>query len=697
MTKTFKLDELGLEVEIGKYAAQADGAVWLKKNGTVLLSTVCMAESKDFPGFLPLSVDYREQFSAAGKIPGGYLKREGKSSDREVLVCRLVDRAIRPLFPTYFFNQVQILNTVYSVDREAPPSTLALLASSLALVVSKIPFLEPVGAVNIGRIDGKWVIEPTVEESAYSDIKLIIAGTKDGICMVEGSADGISEEEMVEAFFFAHDIIRKQVVWQEQIAKELQVIKTETESADFNWQEWADRVNDFFNTAKIDILFEVGDSKQALDLAMKEVKEAFHQKHAEQIAELEANSCLSKLDYVIDLTLKNVIAREILRRGKRIDGRSFEEVRHISTEVNFLPSVHGSALFTRGQTQALVSTTLGSGRDAQKVDDVLQDDPVEHMFMLHYNFPPFSVGEVRMMRGPGRREIGHGYLAASAISRVLPSKEDFPYTIRVISDVLESNGSSSMATVCGTTMALMDAGVPIKNMVGGIAMGLLAGEPGEFQTITDITGFEDSLGLMDFKVAGTTEGINAIQMDIKYKGGLPRSVFGKALAQAQRARIHIIAEMSKVMSKPKEELSPLVPRIVTVSISPDKVGGVIGSGGKIIKEIIEKTGTTIDIEGSDVNIFGKNKEDIEKAVLWVKILADQVERGITLDGIIARVADFGLFVDIAPGKAGLVHISKIDREKQRDLQTHYPIGDHIKVTVLDYDRETGKIRLGLAQ
>jgi len=693
MKKTFRLDELGLELEIGQMAKQADGSSWLKKGGTTILTTAVMAEAKDFPGFLPLMVDYREGFSAAGKIPGGYLKREGRSSDKEVLTARLIDRSIRPLFPTYFFNSVQALSTVYSVDRDAPPAVLALLSTSIALTISHIPFLEPVGAVQMGRIDGEWIASPTGDQEVLSDIKLIIAGTYDGICMVEGSAEGISEKDMLEAFFLAHDIIRKQVVWQQEIAKELEVTKSTPESSHIDWHSWRDKVIAFVDSNVLDSIFDAGSKKEDLSVTMKSIREDFYALHAEEVDLLHGKL---ELNFVIDTVLKKDLAVEIVRRGKRVDGRDFATVRDISTEVGLLSSVHGSSLFQRGQTQALVSVTLGSGKDAQKTDDIMSDDPVESSLMLHYNFPPFSVGEVKPLRGAGRREIGHGHLAQSAIARVMPSKESFPYTTRIVSDILESNGSSSMATVCGATMALMNAGVPIKSMVGGIAMGLLEGQPGAFQAITDITGFEDSLGLMDFKVAGTTEGINAIQMDIKYKGGLPRNVFEKALDQAKQARLHIIGEMSKVMSEPSKEMSPLVPRFYSVSIDPNKVGGVIGSGGKIIKEIIEKTGTTIDIEGSDVNIYGKNKEGIDLAILWVKILADQVERGMILDGVIARIADFGLFVDIAPGKAGLVHVSKIPREMQNDPDANYPIGSSIKVVILDYEVETGKIRLGLA-
>lgn len=695
MIKTFKLENLGYELHIGKFAGQADGAAWLQKKGTVVLSTVVMAEVKDFPGFLPLSVDYREQFSAAGKIPGGYLKREGKSSDREVLTSRVIDRSLRPLFPSYFFNPVQLLSTVYSFDKDASPATLALVASSLALMLSRIPFMEAVGAVEVGRINGAWVLDPTHDESVASDVYLMVAGTKDGICMVEGSADGLTEAELVDALFLAHDRIKQQVEWQEQIVREMGVAKVESTTTEksFDWAGWETKIRAFITSSKIDKIFANGAKKELLTQTVADIKADFLESHKEAIAALVGVT--GEMDYVFDAILKDVIAAENVRRNVRVDGRTFQQVRKITTEVGLLPSVHGSALFQRGQTQALVSATLGSGKDAQRVDDLVGTD-VDNTFMLHYNFPPFCVGEVKPLRGPGRREIGHGYLARSAISRVLPAKKDFAYTIRIISDILECNGSSSMATICGGIMALMDAGVPVKGIVGGVAMGLLEGEKGQFQAITDITGFEDSLGLMDFKVAGTENVINAIQMDIKYKGGLPRQVFEKALTQAREGRIHIINEMKKVMAAPNKELSPLVPRMITISIDPSKVGAVIGSGGKIIKEIIEKTGTTIDIEGSDVNIFGMPQADIQTAIGWVKILAGQIDRGLKINGVIAKTAEFGIFVDIAPGKAGLLHISKIPRELQQDLDKHYVVGERLLVEVLDYDLETGKIRLGFA-
>lgn len=695
MVKTFKLQSLGYEVTIGKFASQADGAVWFRHKDTVILSTAVMADTKSFPGFLPLSVDYREYFSASGRIPGGYLKREGRSSDHEILTSRLIDRTIRPLFPDFFFNEVQVLSTVYSVDKDALPVPLALLASSLALMISKIPFVGPVGAVQVGRIDGVWIMNPTKQQQEQSDIALVVAGTKDGLCMVEGSSAHLSEDEFVDALFTAHEEIKAQVAWQEEICKEVAVQKVLLSDASFDWTAWHTKLTTFFSASRIDTIFQYGAEKQARKDAIKKLKVEFYEEYVGTTIVAKTEEA-QKLDYIFDSILNDTVGVEIIKRKKRVDGRNFTDVRPIATQVRLLPMVHGSSFFQRGQTQALVSVTLGSGKDAQRVDDLLELEPLDVSFMLHYNFPPFSVGEVKPMRGPSRRDIGHGHLAASAIKRVLPDKKIFPYTLRIISDILESNGSSSMATVCGSTMALMDAGVPITNMVAGIAMGLLHDQAGNFQAITDITGFEDALGLMDFKVAGTRSGITAIQMDIKYKGGLPREVFVKALAQAKEARLFILDEMSKVMDKPNKELSPLVPKMISIEIDPNKAGAVIGSGGKIIKEIIEKTGTTIDIDGSEVHIFGAPGSNIDLAVAWVKILADQLEQGVVLTGTIARLSDFGLFVDIAPGKAGLLHISKISREKQQRMDDHYHIGDEIKVRVMEIDRESGKIRLDFA-
>lgn len=692
MIKKFRLDDFGYEVEIGKVANQADGAVWLQQGGTVVLVTVVSAGSKEFPGFLPLSVEYRELFSAAGKIPGGYYKREGKPSDKEVLTGRLVDRSIRPLFPYNFFDQVQVIATVYSVDKEHAPNILALVGASIALMTSGIPFMGPVGAVEVCRIDGKWVVNPQYSDAQKkAGVKLVIAGTEEGINMVEGSADEISEKDFVDALFLAHDYIKKLVAWQKQIHQE--VSKPLKEGAQFfNWQEWSDRANAFLTDEKIKGIC-LPDKKERNEY-LNNLTEAFLAEHETAAQELEVPK--KALEYVFDQVIKEKITELIFVVGKRVDDRPFDQIRPIAVEVGLLPYTHGSALFTRGSTQALVTTTLGGGQDEQRMEGIMDDGLADGRFMLHYNFPPFSVGEAKPMRGPGRREVGHGYLAASALRAMLPSKEEFPYTIRVVADILESNGSSSMATTCGGTMSLMHAGVPIKKMVSGIAMGLLMNKKGEFRVLSDISGFEDEFGLMDFKVTGTDGGITAIQLDSKYKGGLSRHVFEAALEQSKRGRLHILGEMQKVMNKPNATLSDLVPKLVSFKIAPDKIGAVIGTGGKTIREIIEKTRTTIDIESDGlVKIFGGPDADQQGAVNWVKTLAGQIEIGSKWAGKVRRIAEFGMFVELVPGQDGLVHISNIPREKQRTFAQDYPIDSVVNVEVVDYDAATGRIRLRL--
>lgn len=687
--RTYTLPEFGLEVVLGKYAGQADGAAWIKQGGTVILSTVVSAEVKDFPGFKPLTVDYRELFSAAGKIPGGYFKREGRFSDPEVLRARVIDRAIRPLFPDNYFNQVQVLSTVYSVDKEHVPYVLALLATSIALVISKIPFMEPVGAAEIARVNGKWIVNPTYSQLQTADAKLIVAGTEHGINMVEGSSAGMSEAECIDAFFVAHEVIKKQIKWQHEIAKDYGVQKQEISDEHLNWSLWKNRVESAVTPERVKPLFTA--DKIARGAAQRQLKEALLEECRAQSPDQELPVTL--LTYLFDIVLADVVSELCCKLGYRIDTRPFDKIRDITTEVGLLPSAHGSALFKRGRTQALVSATLGGGQDAAKVDR-LMGDTVENTFMLHYNFPSFSVGEVKPLRGPGRREIGHGHLAASAIEAVLPAQEQFPYTMRIVADILECDGSSSMATVCGSTMSLMDAGVPIKNMVGGVAMGLLRSEAGEFKVLTDIAGIEDAYGLMDFKVAGTAQGITAIQMDIKHKGGLERAVFEQALAAALRGRLHILGEMQKVMSKPRASLSSLVPQVIAFKVSTDKIGAIIGTGGKVIREITEKTGTSIDIADDGlVKIFGQPGEKLEQAIAWVKALGGVVERGTRYPGIIKRLAEFGLFVEIAPGLDGLVHISTIPRAEQQSFMKQVKVGEHVTVEVLDFDPTSGKIRL----
>lgn len=691
MSKVFVSKEFGYQVEIGKYARQADGAVWFKQGGTVLLATVSQAPSKEFPGFLPLTIDYREHFSAVGKIPGGYYKREGKATDKEVLTGRLVDRALRPLFPVNFFNQVQIIVTVYSVDKEHQPNTVALLASSLVLSISSIPFMGPVGVVEVGRINNQWVFNPTYSQTLESDVKIIIAGTQEGINMVEGSANKITEAELLDVLFLGHEIIKNQVAWQESIQKEVSKPK-EPIINPLDWDLWTSRIEEFLtqNAVKTTFLPDKLDRAEA----RKRLEEEFFYNYQQEIVDQQIQKEI--LEYIFDNILKQKIADLIIALGKRIDGRAFDEVRTISTEVGLLPFTHGSALFTRGRTQALATLTLGGGQDEQKVED-LMGNTIEKSFMLHYNFLPFSTGEVRPMRAPSRREVGHGYLATSALQAILPSKEEFPYTIRLVTDILESDGSTSMATVCSSMMALMNGGVPIKQMVSGVAMGLI-GSKGIFQAITDINGIEDEFGLMDFKVAGTFDGITAIQMDIKYKGGLSRFVFEQALEQARVGRDYILKQMQKVMSAPNPKLSELVPQIVSFKVPTDKIGAIIGTGGKTIKEIIEKTDTMIDIEEDGlVKIYGHPGPKLDLAVNWVKVLGGKIEQGSHYTGKIKRLAEFGIFVELVPGLDGLVHISTIPKAKQAHLAQDYKVGQIVEVEVLDYDETTGRIRLKILE
>lgn len=688
MGSKFALPEFKYEAEIGKFAKQADGAVWFKQGGTVVLATVVSAEAKEFPGFFPLMVDYREYFSAAGKIPGGYFKREGRMTDREILTARLIDRAIRPLFPEDYFNQVQIQVTVYSVDKQHSPRIPAMIAASAALSVSPVPFMGPIGSIEVARVDGAWKVSPTYLEAKDSDVNVVVAGTGEGICMVEGCTNEITEKELIDILFLAHDNVKKQVSWQEEIQKSAGAPK-QAAVADYGWDLWRNEARNFLSTDRLDSLF-IADKLERDDL-LNAMTDEFMQAQEERMAADGVDS--SVVSYAFNQELKKGLTDRIFNNGKRIDGRDFESVRAISTEIDVLPFVHGSALFTRGRTQALVTLTLGSGDDEQRIES-LMGDTVDSSFMLHYNFPSFSVGEVRPSRGPGRREVGHGNLAASAFKYMLPEKEAFPYTIRLVSDILESDGSSSMATVCGSTMALMDGGVPVKKMVSGVAMGLLHSSDGQFQALTDISGFEDAFGLMDFKVAGTDKGITAIQMDIKYKGGLPREVFEKALAQADRGREHIRNEMAKVMAEPNQEVADTVPRFTTFKVSTDRIGQIIGSGGKVIREIIERTGTNIDIEDDGtVKVFGSPGEKMDLAVTWCKILGGVVEPGIVVEGKIKRLAEFGMFVEVAPGKDGLVHISAIPKDQQRGLAQHYPVGDMLRVVITDYDKETERIRL----
>jgi polyribonucleotide nucleotidyltransferase len=692
MVKKFTLPEFNYNVEIGKVAQQADGAVWFSYGGTVILATVVSAKSEQFPGFLPLTVDYREQFSAAGKIPGGYFKREGKSTDKEVLTSRLIDRALRPLFPETYFDQVQILVTVYSVDKEHMPSTIALLATSIALSISRIPVVAPVGAVEVARVRGEWIFNPTYPQTKESDVRLVVAGTSEGINMVEGSMQEVLEDQLIDVLFKAHEKIKQQIAWQEEIQAAVNPVK-DSVPKDENWEKIRSQAARFLTQERLKTIF-IKD-KVSRSNAISGLKDAFIVQEQQEIDEHGVPKAL--VEYMFDKVFAENVTQEIFVQHARIDGRAFTEIRPIVVEVGLLPYTHGSALFMRGRTQALATVTLGSGQDQQQIED-LMGNTLEKSFMLHYNFPPFSAGDVRPMRGPGRREIGHGHLAASTIEQVLPEKDKFPYTVRIVVDILESDGSTSMATVCSANMALMNAGVPIEKMVSGIAMGLLQSDSGEFFALSDINGNEDAYGLMDFKITGTQDGITAIQMDIKYKGGLPRSVFQKALAQAKEGRIHILKEMQKVMTVPNPKLSDLVPQIISFKVPTDKIGAIIGSGGKVIKEIIEKTGTTIDIEDDGtVNVFGGSTANIDLALSWIRVLGGLIEQGAQYKGKVKRIAEFGIFVELAPGQDGLVHISTIPRPAQQNLAKDYPLDGEVAVEVVDYDDATGRIRLRLIE
>ncbi|RTL05907.1 polyribonucleotide nucleotidyltransferase [Candidatus Dependentiae bacterium] len=691
MTKVFRYEQFDFEVHINKVAHQANGAVWLQQGGTVILATATSATSKEFPGFFPLTVDYREQQAAAGKIPGGFFKREGKSSDREVLTSRLIDRALRPLFPEDYFDQVQVLATVYSVDREHTPNTLSLLASSLALALSDIPFLEPVGVIEVARIDGQWIMNPLQKDIVTSDVRLVIAGTKEGICMVEGSAKELLEHDFIDIMFKAHEEIKKLVAWQESIVKECGKSKTPIEDV-YQWNHWKNLVIDFLTNEKVTKAY-IEDKIQR-QLYFDALRTEFALLHVAEIEALRVPEGV--IDYIFDSVFKEQLTELAFVHKKRIDGRASDAIRFIKTEVGLLPFTHGSALFTRGKTQALVSVTLGTGQDEQRIESLMSESEEDGSFMLHYNFLPFSTGEVKSLRGPGRREVGHGHLAASSLLYMRPSKEEFPYTIRVVSDILESDGSSSMATACGATMALMDAGVPLKKMIAGIAMGLLKRKNGEFMVLSDISGVEDSFGLMDFKVVGSDTGITAIQMDIKYKGGLTREVFEKALEQARSGRMHIMGCMKQVLAAPRATVSDLVPKVITFKINTEKIGAVIGGGGKVIREIIDQTGTAIDIESDGkVKIFGGVNTKIDMAVKWVKTLAGNIERGDKFNGKIKRFADFGMFVELVPGLDGLVHISNIPKNIQKTYAKDFNIDDLVDVEVMEYDDNNGRISLRL--
>jgi len=671
-----------LILEVGKVAKQADGAVWVQYGDTVVLVTAVAAkEPREGIDFFPLTVDYQEKAYAAGKIPGGFFKREGRPGDKETLISRLIDRPLRPLFPKTFRNEVQVIATVLSADQENDPDVLALIGASCALCLSPIPFSGPVGAVRVARRNGNFIINPTYAQLEESDLDLVVAGTEEAVVMVEGGAREVPEEVILEAISQGHEGMIPLIEMQKELVAHMGAAKMEVSLPSVD-QELILRVRSLLGE-KIRSLVFVADKEE-----QKRQREALTSDLLESLApDAEEDRNLAREAF--NLVEREELRRMILYESRRADGRRMDEVRPISIEVGLLPRTHGSALFTRGQTQALVTTTLGTVEDQQKIDDI--EEETTKRFMLHYNFPPFSVGEVRFMRGPGRREIGHGALAERSLLPVLPSPEQFPYTLRIVSDILESNGSSSMATVCGASLSLMDAGVPIRSAVAGVAMGLVK-EGDRFAILTDIQGLEDHLGDMDFKVAGTRQGVTAFQMDIKVPG-VTRDILERALQQAREARLLVLDEMNKVISESRESLSPYAPRIITIQIPVDKIREVIGPGGKVIRGIIDETGVKMDVsDDGTVTIASVDEAAAQKALSMVSRIVEVPEVGKVYRGKVKKIVEFGAFVEILPNTDGLLHISQIAEHRVRKVEDELSVGDEVMVKVVDIDR-AGKIRL----
>ncbi|WP_297968403.1 polyribonucleotide nucleotidyltransferase [uncultured Anaerovibrio sp.] len=664
-------------VEAGKMAKQANGAVLVRYGETVVLVTATASdEPREGVDFFPLTVDYEEKMYAVGKIPGGFIKREGRPGESAILCSRLIDRPIRPLFPEGYRNDVQIVATVMSVEHDNAPEIAAMIGASCALTISDIPFLGPIAGVRVGRVDGQFVINPTVEQRENSDLNLTIAGSRDAVMMVEAGANELPEEVILEAILFGHEEIKKIVAFQDEIQKACGKEKREVKL--FAVPEELEKAIREYATDKLDQAVRNPD-KLARDEDISNVKaEAL-----EHFLELYPDS-IKEIPYMLHKIVKEIVRRMITKEKIRPDGREVEEVRPVSCEVGILPRTHGSGLFTRGQTQILTVTTLGSLGDEQVLDG-LGVETSKH-YIHQYNFPGYSVGEARPVRGPGRREIGHGALAERALVPVLPSTEEFPYTIRMVSEVLESNGSSSMGSVCGSTLSLMHAGVPIKRPVSGVAMGLV--KDGEDYTIlTDIQGMEDALGDMDFKVAGTTEGVTAIQMDIKIKG-ISRDILSAALAQAKRGRAFILGKMLECIPEPNKELSKYAPRVTTMQIKPDKIREVIGPGGKVIKRIIDECGVQIDIDDDGtVRISATSVEASEAAVACINEIVREVEVGEVYMGKVTRIMNFGAFVELLPGREGLCHISQLDKKRVEKVEDVVNVGDELEVKVTEIDQK----------
>jgi polyribonucleotide nucleotidyltransferase len=671
-----------LTIQTGKVAKQASGSVVVQYGDTIVLVTVVSAKDERDVGFLPLTVEYQEKIYAAGRIPGNYFRREiGRPSEKETLTARLIDRPIRPLFPKGYRYETQVIATVLSMDQENDPDTLAMIGASTALELSDVPFAGPIAAVRVGRIDGEFVANPTIDQWDQMDLNIIVAGSKTGVVMVEGGANIVNEADMLEAIFFGHQTIQPIIAIQEELKASNGKAKREFALPEPDAELAARLEADAYDALREATLVP---DKMARYAAIREAKA----KVKDALGEDDADRLKAAGEILGDIQKK--ICRDlILKEGRRIDGRAFDEVRPITCETGILPRPHGSALFTRGETQVLGVLTLGSGRDEQRVETLSGEEM--RPFMLHYNFPPYSVGEVKRIGGPSRRDIGHGGLSTRAIERVLPDKEDFDYTIRLVSEVFESNGSSSMGTVCSGILALMDGGVPIKAPVAGIAMGLVQ-EGDQVVVLTDILGDEDHTGDMDFKVAGTAEGITALQMDIKIHE-LSRDILSSALEQARAGRLHILDRMLSALKAPRKEISQYAPSIVTVTVNPDKIREIIGPGGKMIRAIQSETNTSIEVEDSGlVKIAATRKEDGDAALKWINELTMEPEVGATYDGVVVKVMDFGAFVRLMPGTDGLVHISQLARERVTKVSDVVKEGDTLRVKVLEINRD-GKIRL----